>query len=54
MNKGSHVLIDKIYCSTQFKGLKAWHKSNACSENMIDWQYLSLGWLEQDEFFSQR
>ena len=25
--------------------------SKVCSENMNDWQYLSLGDLEQNEFF---
>ena len=25
--------------------------SKACSENINDWQYLSLGDLEQNEFF---
>ena len=28
--------------------------SKACSENMNDWQYISLGDLEQNEFFSPK
>ena len=33
------------------KGDKAWIEP--CSAHMIDWQYLSLGHLEQKEFFSK-
>ena len=32
------------------QGFKAWPGSKVCSEHMNDWQYLSPGDLEQNEF----